>query len=136
MEFKGALNPNKWLCDSTCRIEKSVPNPDGRTSRPVSICFEAQLLNYGTPLPRQPKIKKITHITRNTKNKSFAIPADAAAMPPKPNTAAISAMIRKVIAQPNIVSPPLGMNRISRLPRVCFCFKSITRLGNRLSNET
>jgi hypothetical protein len=43
------------------------------------------------------------HITRNRKNKTFAIPADAAAMPPNPNTAAINAMIKKVTAQPNIV---------------------------------
>jgi hypothetical protein len=64
------------------------------------------IANYGTPLPLQPKIKKITHITRNRKNKTFAIPADAAAMPPNPNTAAISAIIKKVTAQPNIVSPP------------------------------
>jgi hypothetical protein len=61
---------------------------------------------YGIPLPLQPKMKKITHITRNTKNRNFAIPADAAAIPPNPNTAAISAIIRKVTAQPNIVSPP------------------------------
>jgi hypothetical protein len=37
------------------------------------------------------------------KNKTFAIPADAAAMPPNPNTAAINAIIKKVTAQPNIV---------------------------------
>jgi len=47
-------------------------------------------------------MKKITHITRNMKNKTFAIPADAAAIPPNPNTAATSAIIRKVIAQPNM----------------------------------
>jgi hypothetical protein len=47
------------------------------------------------------------HITRNRKNKNLAIPADAAAIPPNPNSAAISAIIRKVTAQPNIVSPPL-----------------------------
>jgi hypothetical protein len=45
-------------------------------------------------------------ITRKRKNKTFAIPADAAAMPPNPNTAAITAMIRKVIAQPNIMFTP------------------------------
>jgi len=48
-------------------------------------------------------MKKITHITRNIKNKTFAIPADAAAIPPNPNTAAINAIIKKVTAQPNIV---------------------------------
>jgi hypothetical protein len=57
---------------------------------------------YGTPLPLHPKMKKITHITRNMKNKTFAIPADAAAIPPNPNTAATSAIIRKVTAQPNM----------------------------------
>jgi len=50
-------------------------------------------------------------MTKNTKNKSFAIPAEAAATPPNPNSAAISAIIRKVTAQPNILSPPLGLNR-------------------------
>jgi hypothetical protein len=42
------------------------------------------------------------HITRNTTNRIFAIPADAAAIPPNPRTAAISAIIRKVTAHPNI----------------------------------
>ena len=77
------------------------------------------IANQGTPLPLQPKMKKITHITRNRKNKTFAIPADAAATPPNPNTAATSAIIKKVTAQPNIVSPPLAMNRIRHLTRVC-----------------
>ena len=61
---------------------------------------------YGTLLPLQPKKKKITHITRNRKNKNLAIPADAAAIPPNPSSAAISAITRKVTAQPNIVLPP------------------------------
>ncbi len=62
--------------------------------------------NYGTPRPLQPKTKKSTHITRNIKNKTFAIPAEATAIPPNPNTAAISAIIKNVTAQPNIFSPP------------------------------
>jgi hypothetical protein len=72
-----------------------------------TVFLEAIALNQGTPLPLQPKIKKITHITRNMKNKIFAIPADAAAIPPNPNTAAIRAIIKKVTAQPNMFSPPL-----------------------------
>lgn len=77
------------------------------------------LPTYGTPLPLQPKMKKITHITRNRKNKTFAIPADAAAMPPNPNTAATSAIIKKVTAQPNIVSPPLASESCQPfIPRV------------------
>ena len=62
--------------------------------------------DHGTPLPLQPKIKKITHMIRNRKNRNFAIPADAAAIPPNPSTAAISAIIKNVTAQPNIISPP------------------------------
>jgi hypothetical protein len=40
---------------------------------------------------------------RKTTNSIFAIPAAAPAIPAKPKTAAINAMIRKVIAHPNIV---------------------------------
>jgi hypothetical protein len=54
------------------------------------------------PLPFQPKIKKITHMTKNRKNSNLAIPADAAAIPPNPSTAAISAIIKNVTAQPNM----------------------------------
>ena len=73
---------------------------------------------HGTPLPRHPKIKEITNSTRNRKNRSFAMPADAAAIPPNPKSAATSAMIRNTTAQPNISSPPHRLNRICRLPRV------------------
>jgi hypothetical protein len=62
--------------------------------------------DYGTLVPLRPRRKKITHITKNTTNKTLAMPADAAAMPPNPNTAAINAIIRKVIAQPNIGFTP------------------------------
>jgi hypothetical protein len=88
----------------------TFPKLDHERYRNRLLPIEA-IANYGTRLPRDPKIKKIMHITRNRKNKNLAIPADAAAIPPNPNTAATSAIIRKVMAQPNIVSPPLGMNR-------------------------
>ena len=74
------------------------------------------IVAQGTRLPRHPKIKEITNSTRNITNRSFAMPADAAAIPPNPKTAATSAMIRNITAQPNISSPP-PMNRICRLPR-------------------
>jgi hypothetical protein len=70
------------------------------------LTTEMESNDYGTPLPLQLTIKKITHITRKRKSKSFAIPADATATPPKPTTAAMRAMIRKVIAKPNIFPPP------------------------------
>ena len=76
------------------------------------------LIAHGTRLPRHPKIKEITNSTRNIKNRSFAMPADAAAIPPNPKTAATSAMIRKTTAHPNISSPPQRLNRICRLARV------------------
>jgi hypothetical protein len=50
---------------------------------------------------------------RNRKNSTLAIPADAAAIPPNPNTAATIAMIKNTTAQYNMFSPPFGyLNRI------------------------
>jgi hypothetical protein len=48
-------------------------------------------------------IKKIRNMTRNRKNRNFAIPAAATAMPVNPKSPAISAIIRKVMAQCNIM---------------------------------
>jgi hypothetical protein len=48
-----------------------------------------------------PRIKKTRQITRKRKNRNFAIPAAAAAMPVNPNNAATSAIIRKIKAQRN-----------------------------------
>jgi hypothetical protein len=45
-------------------------------------------------------------MTKNKKNKIFAIPAAATAIPPNPNAAAISAIIKKVNAHPNMMYPP------------------------------
>ena len=75
------------------------------------------------------------HITRNTKNRSFAIPADAAAIPPNPKTAAISAIIRKVIAHPNIYitssteksHPPFALR--------AFTFQSSSKVIRKLSHR-
>ena len=83
-----------------------------------SVLYLNLIVAQGTRLPRHPKIKETTNSTRNIKNRSFAMPADAAAIPPNPKTAATSAMIRKTTAQPNISSPPARLNRICRLGRV------------------
>jgi hypothetical protein len=82
------------------------PNSGSPADSAIDNRLSRQIATYGTPLPLQPKIKKIMHITRNRKNKTFAIPADAAAMPPNPSTAAINAIIRNVTAQPKMMSPP------------------------------
>src|ERR1043166_499774 len=59
-----------------------------------------RLLRYNVRLlPARPAIKAITKMTRNRKNRIFAIPADAAATPPKPNTAAITAITKNTKAQ-------------------------------------
>jgi len=91
-------------------------------SLPLCRAGFATPLNFvktqGTALPRHPKTKEITNSTRNIKNRSFAMPADATAIPPNPKTAATSAMIRKTTAQLNISSPPQRVNRMCRLVRV------------------
>jgi hypothetical protein len=50
-----------------------------------------------------PKISDNRNNTIKMKNKILAIPAAPAAMPPKPNTAAIIATIRNMTVQRNIV---------------------------------
>ena len=52
-------------------------------------------------------IKDIIQITKNTKNRIFAIPAADPAIPPNPNTAAIIAMTKNTSDQCNIISVSL-----------------------------
>src|SRR4029077_2648707 len=95
-----------------------VPGTLLSTALSEGVCNSPKfILAQGTRLPRQPKIKEITNSTRNITNRSFAMPADAAAIPPNPKTAATSAMIRNTTAQPNISSPPHRLNRICRILR-------------------
>jgi len=58
----------------------------------------------GFLLPKSPDISKIKKITRKIKKSIFAIPADAADIPVKPNKAAIIEMMKKISAHLNIVS--------------------------------
>jgi hypothetical protein len=58
-------------------------------------------MSSATPLPL-PAIKLSTNNTRKIKNKILAIPAAPAAIPPKPNMAAIIAITRKMIVQRSI----------------------------------
>jgi hypothetical protein len=50
--------------------------------------------------------------TRKTKNKIFAIPADAPAIPPNPKAAATSATIKNTRAQYSMVASPFPKRRI------------------------
>ena len=49
-----------------------------------------------------PKINESKNSTRKIKNKIFAIEVAPAAIPPNPNTAAITAITRNIIDQRNI----------------------------------
>jgi hypothetical protein len=50
-----------------------------------------------------PETNEIINKTKKTKNKILAIPAAPAAIPPKPNTAAIIATTKKITVQRNII---------------------------------
>jgi hypothetical protein len=56
--------------------------------------------------------------TRKTKNKIFAIPADAPAIPPNPKAAATTATIRNTRAQYNMVASPLFSGELASLLRL------------------
>lgn len=51
----------------------------------------------------RPRIMAMTNNTRNIKNRIFAIPAVLAAIPPNPNTPAIIAIMKKIMAQRSII---------------------------------
>lgn len=65
-----------------------------------------QISGGGPRRPSNPIIRNTTNSTKNKKNKIFAIPTAATAMPPKPKPAAIIAMIKKTIAQLNMIYTP------------------------------
>src|SRR5436309_13509422 len=63
--------------------------------------------NYRTLLPADmARIKKIRHSNKKRPNRNFAMAAAPAAMLVNPNSAATIAIIKKITAQRNIVSPP------------------------------
>src|SRR4029077_12066836 len=59
---------------------------------------EAAAARRQSQVRERPVKKEMTARIRNTKNRIFAMPAAPAAMPPKPNTAAISAITKKTTA--------------------------------------
>jgi len=52
-----------------------------------------------------PKINEMTKSTINMTNNTFAIPAEATAIPENPSAAAIIATIKKITAHVNIMTP-------------------------------
>jgi hypothetical protein len=57
--------------------------------------------------PMTPMTNVTMKTTRKMKNKTWAIPADADAIPPNPNNPAITATMKNTIAQYNMTHPPL-----------------------------
>jgi len=66
-----------------------------------------------------PLIRDTIKSTRNIKNKIFAIPADPAAIPPKPNIPAIIAITRNINVHLSIV--------------ISFRLKNVTMLINQIA---
>ena len=70
------------------------------------MCFCSMERCYIGFLPRTaPAIADTIKSTRKTKNRIFAIPAAAPAIPLKPSTAAMSAMMRNVMDHDNMILP-------------------------------
>ena len=66
-------------------------------------CCEARAKILIQALGRLPMKKDTAASIRKTRNRIFAIPTADPAMPPKPSTAAIMAMTKKVTAQLNMM---------------------------------
>ena len=73
-----------------------------RSAAPFSAVANILFIeNYSVLLDR-PKINERTKRTKKIKNRTLAIPAAPAAIPPKPNMAAMMATIKKITVQRNI----------------------------------
>ena len=81
---------NTKLCSYLCSTNNRL---NAAYSSYFCICYKVDL----------PLIKESRNSTKKIKNKILAIPAAPAAMPPNPNIAAIIAITRNVIVQPNII---------------------------------
>ena len=68
----------------------------------------------GVGRPRvKPAMRDMTNNTMATKKMIFAISIDNPAIAPKPRTPAINAMIKNVIAHPNMIKPSNARNDCS-----------------------
>jgi hypothetical protein len=82
---------------------KAVAHGDSLKSFVFSDFFSIYLALARQTLVVLPETNEIINKTKKTKNKILAIPAAPAAIPPKPNTAAIIATIKKITDQRNII---------------------------------
>src|SRR5690606_31038842 len=64
---------------------------------------------------KRPNRKEATNSTRKMMNRILAIPVAVPAMPPKPSTPAMMAMIRKVMAQLSMACPSYGRRQNTQL---------------------
>jgi len=100
------------MLDATGKSRLDFPSAQnkrtfGRRGMRTRNTLETLRQNYGTLLPADiARTKKIRHSSRKRPNRNFAMAAAPAAMPVNPNNAATIAIIRKITAQRNIVSPP------------------------------
>jgi hypothetical protein len=86
-----------------CSAVRDTQGADLLSTRLRRHFFESLYSRFATLIPA---INKITHTARKRKNRNFAIPAAAVAMPVKPKSAATSAITRNITAQRNIIIPP------------------------------
>ncbi len=84
---------------------RGAPSPDGEHTRPwVSGMRQRNLITARLQTLRISPLSRATKkSTRKMKNRIFAMPAAAKAMPPNPKTAAINAMMKKAIAHRSIL---------------------------------
>jgi hypothetical protein len=80
--------------------------------------------SVGLQTERRPNKRATSHTTRNTKNRIFAIPTAAPAIPPKPSIPAISAIIRNINDQWSMSIPSWGLARAC--PQAAECKRTAT----------
>src|SRR5690606_17477343 len=92
--------------------DQKCDSPAQHGSSPRLVLYSALLRRLQSSMPptrrgqsrgRRPMMKDTMNRTRNTTNRILAMPVAVPAMPPKPRTAAMMAMIRNVIAQLSMV---------------------------------
>src|SRR5438270_13106813 len=84
-----------------------APRLDPRVKGRDEFELTVLLQNYGSLLAADiASMKKIRQSSRKRPNRNFAIAAAPAAIPVNPNSAAIIAMTRKIIAQRSMSSTP------------------------------